>query len=116
MSGSPLLGRLREGRTLSQVLVELDGTVVAGKPVRVVADEASLPYLDHVVRGFVDGPPSSDVVAVLSGEAPGGHAFRRFTISHVGAWRYSLGVFPTAFHNRQAPLAPGIPPSASEHE
>ena len=74
------------------------------------------PYLDHEVAGHVDGPPSSRVVAVVSGAAPRGDAWRRFTISKTGEGQLELGVFPTAFHNANAPLAPGIPPSTSRRQ
>lgn len=74
------------------------------------------PYLDHEVAGHVDGPPSSRVVAVISGADPNGTSWRRFTISRTGEGQYEIGVFPTAFHNATAPLAPGIPPSTSRRQ
>jgi len=57
--------------------------------------------------------PTSDVAFVLSGADPKGEAWRRFTLSKKGPWRYELECFPTAFHNAKDPLSPGIPPSSS---
>ena len=109
MSQREVYARLQQGATIADTLSALDGSVAAGKPLSVSAHDYALPYLDHVVAGFVDGPPSSEVAAVISGAAPGG-GWRRFTLSRSGPWQYLLEVFPTAFNNADAPLAPGIPP------
>jgi hypothetical protein len=106
-----ILSQLVEDETLAGILSKL---TEAGLEVSV--HPYCAPYTDHSLTGFVDGPPSSSVVAVISGEAPGGKAWRRFTLRRLGEGRYELGVFPTAFHNRRAPLAPGIPPGASRRE
>ncbi len=112
MSQQEVYARLQQGTTIADTLSALDGSVAAGKPLSVSAHDYARPYLDHVVAGFVDGPPSSQVAAVISGAAPGG-GWRRFTLSRSGPWQYLLEVFPTAFNNADAPLAPGIPPTTS---
>ncbi len=112
MSHRDVFARLQQGLTIADTLSAMDGAEASGRPLVVKAHDYALPYLDHVVAGFVDGPPTSKVAAVLSGAAPGG-GWRRFTLSRTGPWQYLLEVFPTAFHNKDAPLAPGIPPSSS---
>jgi hypothetical protein len=112
MSQREVFAHLQQGATIADTLSNLDGKVASGRPLAVSAHDFALPYLDHVVAGFVDGPPSSEVAAVISGAAPGG-GWRRFTLSRSGPWRYVLEVFPTAFNNADAPLAPGIPPATS---
>ncbi len=112
MSQREVYACLRAGDTIADTLDDLDGRIVAGKPLSVSAHDYARPYLDHQIAGFVDGPPTSEVAAVISGAAPKG-GWRRFTLSRSGPWRYVLEVFPTAFNNADAPLAPGIPPATS---
>jgi hypothetical protein len=104
---------LQKGQSFSQVLSTLGRVVDAGKTLSFSAEERALPYLDHVVEGWVDGPPSSVVAFVLCGKDPAGDKWRRFTLSKIAPWSYELGVFPTPFPNNQDPLAPGVPPSSS---
>jgi hypothetical protein len=106
-------GALRTGTTLRELLGSLAKLQDAGKPLNFQVEARTVPYLDHRVVGWVDGPPSSAVAFVLSGEDAAGHMWRRFTISKVGPWRYELECFPTGFNNSKDPLSPGIPPSSS---
>jgi hypothetical protein len=108
-----LAAGLQKGVTMRALLQRLAGLTEAGKPLQLQTEARTVPYLDHTVVGWVDGPPTSRVAFVLSGEEPGGDHWRRFTISKVGPWRYELECFPTPFNNGQDPLSPGIPPSAS---
>lgn len=110
-----LQAALKKGVTFRELLTAMARLSEAGKPLQWQIEPRSLPYLDHVVCGWTDGPPTSVVVFVLSGQEPGTHAWRRFTISKKGPWRYELECFPTAFHNGDDPLSPGVPPSASRH-
>ena len=104
--------RIKEALTTDAPVSEVLKALIAfGLDMRV--HPLCAPYLDHTVAGSVDGSPSSRVVAVVSGADPAGSKWRRFTISRTGDGVYELGVFPTAFHNADAPLAPGITPSAS---
>lgn len=112
---STLTSALKKGVSFRELLKGLSALSEAGKPLQWQIEARSLPYLDHVVAGWTDGPPTSVVAFVLSGQAPDEHAWRRFTIAKVGPWRYELACFPTPFHNPDDPLAPGIPPSASRH-
>ena len=100
--------------TLDTALGALEGSVANGRPIAVSTTTRAIPYLDHVVDGLVDGPPSSAVVAVISARRPSG-GWRRFTLSRSGPWQYVLEVFPSIFGDASAPLAPGIPPSATRH-
>jgi hypothetical protein len=110
-----LANALQKGVTFRELLTRLNGLPEAGKPLALQVEARSVPYLDHVVVGWTDGPPTSAVAFVLSGAAPEGHAWRRFTLSRRGPWRYELECFPTPFHNPDDPLAPGIPPSQSRY-
>jgi hypothetical protein len=106
---------LTKGATLRDVLPRLAKLSEAGKPLQFQLEARSVPYLDHVLVGFTDGPPTSVVAFVLSAQEPGHEHWRRFTISKKGPWLYELECFPTPFNNPDDPLAPGIPPSASRH-
>jgi hypothetical protein len=105
----------QKGQKLSELLKKINGTMDSGKAVSLEIDDRSLPYLDHAVVAWTDGPPTSTVAWVLSAEEPGAQAWRRFTISKTGPWKYRLASFPTPFHNPVDPLAPGIPPTSSKH-
>ena len=107
-------GALRQGITFDELLKVLGGLSDGGKKFQVQAEARSIPYLRHTVVGWVDGPPSSSVTFVLSGADPKGGAWRRFTLSRKEG-NYELACFPTAFHNGDDPLAPGMPPSQSRH-
>lgn len=104
---------LQKGMTMKELLGKLQGQNAAGKPISVTLEERGVPYLDHKLEGWTDGPPTSAVAFVLSGAAPDGHHWRRWTISKVGPWKYQLGCFPTPFNNGRDPLAPGVPPTSS---
>lgn len=105
---------LAKGATMSQLVARLHGTAAeGGKALVVTVEDRCKPYLDHVVAGFVDGPPTSAVAWVMSGKDPAAAAWRRFTISRVAPYTYELGAFPTPFHNADDPLSPGVPPTAS---
>ncbi len=104
---------LKKGQSLRALLASLSGLSDAGKPIALQTESRTVPYLDHTVVGWVDGPPTSSVAFVLSGEDATGQHWRRFTISRVGPWRYEVACFPTPFNNANDPLSPGIPPSAS---
>ncbi len=98
--------------TLDTALEALEGSVANGRPITLSTHPHAVPYLDHVVEALVDGPPTSSVVAVISARLPTG-GWRRFTLSRSGPWQYVLEVFPSIFGDANAPLAPGIPPSAT---
>ena len=104
---------LKKGAAFTGLLPVLGKVSDAGKLLTIKAEERALPYLDHVVDGWVDGPPSSVVAFILSGKDPAAEKWRRFTLSKVAPYTYELGVFPTPFPNAQDPLAPGVPPSSS---
>lgn len=106
-----ILGSLQKGIPLRALLQRLASD--QGRPLKIQVEPRAVPYLDHTVVGWVDGPPTSVVAFVISGEQPTGDYWRRFTISKVGPWRYELECFPTPFNNASDPLSPGIPPSAS---
>ncbi|MFZ5480767.1 MAG: hypothetical protein ACOZNI_28665 [Myxococcota bacterium] len=108
-----IAGALQKGVTLRDLLPRLAALHEAGKPLQVQVESRSVPYLDHTVVGWTDGPPTSSVAFVLSGEAPDHAHWRRFTISKAGPWRWELECFPTPFPNGEDPLSPGIPPSAA---
>lgn len=105
---------LSKGLSFSQLLPRLAAQAEAGRTLTLTVEERARPYLDHVVDGWMDGPPTSSVAFMLSGRDPSAdHKWRRFTLSRVSPWTYELGVFPTPFNNSQDPLAPGVPPSSS---
>lgn len=108
-----ILERLTQGQTMSGLQEHLHGSEVSGRPLVVTVDYRARPYLDHIVAGWTDGPPGSNVAVVISGASPDGVHWRRFTVSREGPWAYEIDVFPTPFNNPEAPLAPGIPPGAS---
>lgn len=108
-------GSFQKGQSFGDLKKKISGAMEAGKPLALEVDDRSLPYLDHTVVAWTDGPPTSTVAWVVSGADPHGDAWRRFTISKVGPWRYRLAAFPTPFHNPVDPLAPGIPPSSSKY-
>jgi len=105
-----LIALFTEGRTMAELRDSLDGRSIGGRPLEVTVDPRALPYLDHKVTGWVDGPPSSNVVAVISGADPHGGKWRRFALSQKGSWKYEVDAFPTPFSDARAPLSPGIPP------
>lgn len=105
--------RMQKGVTVDALRRSLDGQVIDGVQLGVGVDHRCMPWLDHLVEGFVDGPPSSNVAVVFSGRAPGEDLWRRFTIDRVGPGKYEIDVFPTPFRNAVDPLSPGIPPGAS---
>lgn len=110
---SPFESAFQKGATFAALLKKLTGAQESGKTLSFDVDDRSGPYLDHRLVGWTDGPPTSVVNWVMSGEDPAGHAWRRFTFSKVGPGRYKLACFPTPFHNSEDPLSPGIPPSSS---
>lgn len=116
MATAEIMAKLKEGQTFTELLSALHGTVVDGKPIKMSVDQRTLPYLKHVVTGFTDGPGASKIEAILAGQQPGAHKWRRFTIRRTGPGIFLLDAFPTPFNNSMAPLAPGIPPSASRHD
>jgi hypothetical protein len=106
-----LIKLLQKGQTFSDLKSALDGKSIGGGKVRITVDNRALPYLAHVVAGWVDGPPGSNVAAVLSGADPAGGKWRRFSLSCKGPYRYEIDVFPTPFTDAAQPLSPGIPPA-----
>ena len=108
-----ILEAVKTGQTLAEMRERLDGMVVEGKPLQVGVDDRCVPWLNHVVEGKVDGPPSSNVAVVISAKHPSKDRWRRFTITFKGPWSYEVDAFPTPFNNAVSPLSPGIPPSAS---
>ncbi len=110
-----LIGQLKKDQTfegLLAVLRALPAPEGSGK-LEVTHDYRTAPYLHHKVVDWVDGPPNSNVVAVVSGADPDGRYWRRFTLTRKSAVHYELDVFPTPFPNPVDPLSPGIPPGAS---
>ena len=108
-----LIGMLERDRTVQETRDALHGASLGGKTIDVGVDHRALPYLAHTVVAWVDGPPSSNVVAVLSCEHPKKKQWRRFALSRTGPGRYEIDCFATPFNNAEAPLSPGIPPSTS---
>lgn len=106
-----LIALFEEGHSFTWLRDTLDGKSIDGKAVKMTVDSRALPYLDHLIAGWIDGPPSSNVVAVMSGADPKAEKWRRFALSRKGPWSYEIDVFPTPFTNASAPLSPGIPPS-----
>jgi hypothetical protein len=104
---------LSEGQTMEMLLQNLDGFGAGKDTVRATVDVRARPYLKHTVVGWADGPPGSNVLFLVSAQAPGRMQYRRFSVSHTGLWRCEIDAFPTPFNNPQAPLSPGIPPGAS---
>jgi len=109
-----MIQKFKKGQTVSELIAALGAIQFDGKPISVNWDYRTRPYLDHTVVGWVDGPPSSNVQVVFSGETPEHDYWRRFTVSRTGPGKYDIDVFPTPFNNATAPLSPGIPPSASK--
>lgn len=111
MARQLILSLLATGASIAEARQRLDGAEHAGRPLTLSIGGRATAYTDHVIDGFVDGPPTSPVVAVLSARDPD-HAdtWRRMTISRVGPWHYEVGVFPTPFGTAESPLSPGIPP------
>jgi hypothetical protein len=110
-----LLAQLKRDQTFEALLAslrELPAPEGGGK-LNVTNDYRTAPYLGHRVVDWVDGPPNSNVVAVVSGADPDGESWRRFTLTRKSAVHYELDVFPTPFPNPVDPLSPGIPPGAS---
>ena len=109
-----IIQKLKKGQKVEDLLGTLRALRVGSKALVVDFDYRCRPYLDHAVVGWTDGPPSSNVVAVLSGADTDGAHWRRFTITRTGAGKYEIDVFPTPFNNPESPLSPGIPPGASK--
>lgn len=110
-----IAGALTKGVTVRDLLPRLLKLAEAGKTLQFQIEARTVPYLDHVVVGWTDGPPTSVVAFVLSGQEPGHDHWRRFTISKKGPWLYEIECFPTPYNNGDDPLSPGVPPSASRH-
>ena len=108
-----LYKKIQTGQKIEDLIASLQGIPVAGRKVQSSVDARARPYLDHVVAGFTDGPPSSNVIAVISGKDPAGALWRRFSLTRKGPWLAEIDVFPTPFPNEIDPLSPGIPPGAS---
>ncbi len=102
-----------KGITVGKLAAALGNVSDAGKKLTVNVEDRARPYLDHVLEGQVDGPPTSVVAFVFSGKDPGAEAWRRFTLSKTAPYTYEVGVFPTPFRNGIDPLSPGVPPSSS---
>jgi hypothetical protein len=110
-----LIARLKKDQTFEDLLAALRGLPApeGGGALQVTNDYRTQPYLQHTVVDWVDGPPNSNVVAVISGADPDGRFWRRFALTRKSAKHYELDVFPTPFPNAVDPLSPGIPPGAS---
>ncbi len=104
----------KKGQKVSDLITTLNAIRIDGKNIVVNYDYRARPYLDHTIVGWTDGPPSSNVQVVFSGETPEHDYWRRFTVSRTGPGRYDIDVFPTPFNNAESPLSPGIPPGASK--
>jgi len=109
-----MLQRFQKSQTVNDLIGNLRGLSAGDGPISVGYDYRARPYLDHTVVGWTDGPPSSNVLVVFSGENPTHDYWRRFTVSRVSAGKYEIDVFPTPFNNAVSPLSPGIPPGASK--
>ncbi len=109
-----VLESFQKGQSVREYATGLDGRQAEGRAIKVTIDPRTTPWLDHLVDGWVDGPPSSNVAAVFSARDPDlDQKWRRFTVTHAGPWHYEIDAFPTPFNNATAPLSPGIPPGAS---
>ena len=108
-----LIKLFQKGSTVAQLKDALHGKQIEGRALTITVDPRSLPYLNHIVDGWVDGPPPSNVEVVFSAKDPKADKWRRFSLSRKGSWRYEIDVFPTPFNNSTAPLSPGSPPGAS---
>ena len=103
-----------KGKSLLDLLNQLKDARVDGQDIHLEVDHRSLPYLDHVLADFTDGPMASKVEVIASGKDPeADHKWRRFTLTRERPGLFRLMAFPTPFNNEIAPLSPGIPPSAS---
>lgn len=109
-----MIQRFQRGQKVTSLIEALGGLKAGDAPITVGYDYRCRPYLDHTVVGWVDGPPSSNVLVVFSGENPAHDHWRRFTVTRVSAGKYEIDVFPTPFNNPVSPLSPGIPPGASK--
>ena len=111
-----VLEKFQKGQTVRDYVKALDGALEAGKPVRVTVDARTEPWLDHVIEGWVDGPPVTTVAAVFSGRDPDAdHKWRRFTVTRVGAWHCENRHLSDAVQQRCGPAvardsARGQPP------
>lgn len=109
-----VLEKFRKGQTVSDYAQALRGASVDGRALVVSIDPRTEPWVDHVIEGWVDGPPVTTVAAVFSGRDPGAdHKWRRFTVTRKAPGKYEIDAFPTPFNNGVDPLSPGIPPAAS---
>lgn len=108
-----MIQKFQKGQKVTELIQALNTIQADGKPILVNFDYRARPYLGHTVVGWTDGPPSSNVLVVFSGESPEHDHWRRFTVSRTGPGRYDVDVFPTPFNNPVSPLSPGIPPGAS---
>ncbi|MCB9766153.1 MAG: hypothetical protein H6739_40630 [Alphaproteobacteria bacterium] len=113
MATQAIHDRLRKDITFVELLGNLKDVQIDGATIKLEVDHRALPYLDHTVVGFTDGPMATKVEAVFSGKDPDAEKWRRFTLQREGYRHYRLMAFPTPFNNDIAPLSPGIPPSAS---
>lgn len=102
-----------KGTSVASLAAALGKVAEEGRKLTINVEHRARPYLDHVVEGHVDGPPTSVVAFVFSGKDPEAEAWRRFTLSKTAPFTYEVGVFPTPFHNALDPLSPGVPPSSS---
>src|SRR5262245_53914138 len=110
-----LIAQLKKDQSFEDLLAAMRGLRApeGGGTLEVTHDYRTQPYLHHKVVDWVDGPPNSNVVAVVSGADPDGEHWRRFAITRKSADHYELDVFPTPFPNPVDPLSPGIPPGSS---
>jgi hypothetical protein len=111
-----LIAHLKKDQTFEALLAALRALKApeGSGTLQVTNDYRTQPYLEHKVVEWVDGPPNSNVVAVVSGADPDGEHWRRFTLTRKSATHYELDVFPTPFPNAVDPLSPGIPPGSSQ--
>ena len=109
-----MLQKFKKGLKVTDLITALQAIKIGDKAITVSYDYRSRPYLDHTVVGWTDGPPSSNVAVVFSGETPEHDYWRRFTVTRTGPGAYEIDVFPTPFNNPTSPLSPGIPPGASK--
>lgn len=112
-----VLETFQKGQSVQDYAGALRAREVEGRRLDVTVDRRTQPWLDHVIDGWVDGPPASAVAAVFSGRDPQADGkWRRFTVTKAGPWHYEIDVFPTPFPNAVDPLSPGIPPGASRRK
>ena len=76
-----MLQKFKKGLKVTELITALQAIKIGAKPITVGYDYRCRPYLEHTVVGWTDGPPSSNVEVVFSGENEEHDYWRRFTVT-----------------------------------